>query len=112
MLSLVLPCVFLLLREFALHFSFANGTAKCVWLPGEVKAICPFYDYTVEGHLTEIVRNIIIHHFKALFMVDPFQFVEEEYQPNPGIEDFSESFMELFDRSKNKSDPEFNGFTR
>ena len=44
--------------------------------------------------------------------VDPFEFVEEEYEPKPGTEDFSESFMELFDRSKNKSDPEFNGFTR
>ena len=44
--------------------------------------------------------------------VDPFKFVEEEYQPNPGIEDFLDSFMELFDRSEDESDPEFNGFTR
>ena len=44
--------------------------------------------------------------------VDPFEFMEEEYQPNPGIEDFSDSFMELFDRSEDESDPEFNGFTR
>ena len=44
--------------------------------------------------------------------VDPFEFVEEEYEPNPGTEDFSESFMELFDRSEDESDAEFNGFTR
>ena len=64
------------------------------------------------GALTSVLILLTHEDFKALFMVDPFQFVEEEYQPDPGIEDFSESFMELFDRSKNKSDPEFNGFTR
>ena len=44
--------------------------------------------------------------------VDPFESVEEENEPNPGTEDFSESFMELFDRSEDDSDAEFNGFTR
>ena len=44
--------------------------------------------------------------------VDPFEFVEEEYEPNPGTEDFSDSFMEQFRGSEDESDPEFNGFTR
>ena len=44
--------------------------------------------------------------------VDPLEFVEEEYDPNLGTEEFSESFMELFNRSEDESDAEFNGFTR
>lgn len=55
---------------FALCCSFAAGAAKCVQLAGEVKDICPFYNETVEGHLPEIDRNAIIHHFKALFMTE------------------------------------------
>ena len=54
---------------FALCCSFAAGAAKCVQLTGEVKDICPFYNNTVEGHLPEIDRNAIIHHFKA-FMTE------------------------------------------
>jgi len=44
--------------------------------------------------------------------VDPFEFVKEEYESNPAAEDFAESFMELFHRSEDESDPEFDGFTR
>ena len=42
-------------------------------------------------------------------MADPFEFVEEEYQPNPQTVDFSESFLELFGSD---SESEFSGFTR
>ena len=36
----------------------------------EVKYLCPFYNNTVEGHLPEIDRNTILHHFGALFVTE------------------------------------------
>lgn len=44
--------------------------------------------------------------------VDPFEFDEEEYQPNPGTVDFSESFYEELFGSDLESETEFFGFTR
>ena len=55
---------------FALCCSFAAGEAKCIPLTEEVKDLCPFYNDTVEGHLPEINRNTIIHHFNALFVTE------------------------------------------
>ena len=37
-----------------------------------------------------IYKNLFI--FKLVYMADLFEFVEEEYQPNPQTVDFSESF--------------------
>ena len=59
-----------LIACFALFCSFAAGAATCVQLTKEAKEICPFYNNTVEGHLPEIDRNAVIHHFKALFMTE------------------------------------------
>lgn len=42
--------------------------------------------------------------------VDPYEFVEEEYEPNPGTIDFSSSFIE--DLFGSGSENEFDGFTR
>lgn len=42
--------------------------------------------------------------------VDPYGFVEEEYEPNPGTVDFSSSFIE--DLFGSGSENEFDGFTR
>ena len=44
--------------------------------------------------------------------VDPFEFDEEEYQPNPGTVDFSESFCQDLFGSDSESETEFYGFTR
>ena len=45
--------------------------------------------------------------------VDPFEFVEEAYEPNPETVDFSESFMEdLYGSESDESEAEFGGFTR
>ena len=42
--------------------------------------------------------------------VDPYEFVEEEYVPNPGTVDFSNSFIE--DLFGSGYENEFDGFTR
>lgn len=44
--------------------------------------------------------------------VDPFEFDEDEYQPNPGTVDFSESFYDELFGSDSESETEFFGFTR
>ena len=44
--------------------------------------------------------------------VDPFEFDEEEYQPNPGTVDFSESFCQDLFGSDSDSETKFYGFTR
>jgi len=44
--------------------------------------------------------------------VDPFEFDEQENQPNPGTVDFLKSFYEGFFGSDSESETEFSGFTR
>ena len=45
-------------------------------------------------------------------IVDPYEFVEEEYVPNPGTVDFSASFMEDLFGSDSETGADFDGFTR
>ena len=49
----------------------------------------------------------------AQVYVDPFEFVEEAYEPNRETVDFLESFMEeLFGSDSDESEAEFSGLTR
>ena len=65
-----MSAVIYVISHFAFCWSFAAGAAKCVPLNEEVKSLCPFYNHTVEGHLPEIDRNTVIHHFGALFVTE------------------------------------------